>query len=56
VLNQDVREKMKKHNPWALPRIIEVLYEASKRGYWRSDERFLEEIERVRLDVERMSE
>jgi cobaltochelatase CobN len=25
VLNQDVREKMKKHNPWALHRIIEVL-------------------------------
>jgi hypothetical protein len=37
-------------------KIIEVLYEASKRGYWRLDQRPLEEIERVRLDVERMLE
>ena len=32
-LNREVKEEMKKHNPWALQRIVEVLYEAYKHGY-----------------------
>jgi len=56
VLNRDVREKMKKHNPWALHRIIDVLYEAKRRGYWRPDEELLKEVEKVRLEVERLLE
>jgi len=32
-LNREVKEGMKKHNPWALQRIVEVLYEAYKHGY-----------------------
>jgi cobalamin biosynthesis Mg chelatase CobN len=35
VLNDEVRERMKRSNPWALHRIMRVLYEARERGYWR---------------------
>jgi len=35
VLNVEVREKMKNANPWALHRVIEVLYEVHKRGCYR---------------------
>ncbi|PLC64134.1 magnesium chelatase subunit H [Vulcanisaeta sp. EB80] len=56
VLNPEVRERMRRANPWALHRIIEVLYEAHRRGYWRPSEELLEEIERVRLEVERSLE
>ena len=33
VLNEKLREEIRKHNPWALHRMIEVLYEANRRGY-----------------------
>jgi cobaltochelatase CobN len=56
VLNAEVREKMNKANPWAFHRVIEVLYEARKRGYWKPPEELLEEIEHIRLEVERMLE
>jgi cobaltochelatase CobN len=56
ILNQEVREKMRKANPWALHRVIEILYEAHKRGYWKPPEKLLEEIERIRLEVEQMLE
>jgi cobaltochelatase CobN len=56
VLNAEVREKMKRANPWAFHRVIEVLYEAHKRGYWKPPEELLEEIEYIRLEVERMLE
>uniref|UniRef100_A0A7J3Z6A0 Magnesium chelatase subunit H n=1 Tax=Ignisphaera aggregans TaxID=334771 RepID=A0A7J3Z6A0_9CREN len=56
VLNPEVREKMKRANPWAFHRVIEVLYEAHKRGYWKPSEELLEEIERIRLEVEQMLE
>ncbi len=56
VLNPEIRERMRRVNPWALHRIIEVLYEAHGRGYWRSGEELLEEMERVRLEVERLLE
>jgi cobalamin biosynthesis Mg chelatase CobN len=53
VLNPEIRERMRRANPWALHRVIEVLYEAHGRGYWRPDEELLEEMERVRLEVEK---
>ena len=56
VLNPEIREKIRKANPWALHRVIEVLYEAHKRNYWKPDEELLEEIERIRLEVERTLE
>lgn len=56
VLNPEIREKIRKTNPWALHRIIEVLYEAHKRKYWEPDEEVLDEIERIRLEVERALE
>ena len=42
-LNREVKEGMKKHNPWALPRIVEVFYEAYKRGYWSPSKELLDE-------------
>jgi cobaltochelatase CobN len=56
VLNAEVREKMKRANPWAFHRVIEVLYEAHKRGYWKPPEELLEEIEHIRLEVEQKLE
>jgi len=56
VLNREIEEEVKKHNPWALHRIIEVLYEAYKRGYWSPKEELLEELEKVRLEVEQLLE
>jgi len=56
VLDREVRERIKKYNPWALHRIIEVLYEANRRGYWRPDEKLLEGVEKVRLEVEQLLE
>ena len=56
VLNREVREEMRRHNPWALYRIVEVLYEAHKRGYWSPGEQLLDELEKVRLEVEQLLE
>jgi cobalamin biosynthesis Mg chelatase CobN len=42
------------NNPWALHRIVEVLYEARKHGYWSPSEELLGELERVRLEVEQL--
>jgi cobalamin biosynthesis Mg chelatase CobN len=47
---------MKRANPWAFHKVIEILYEAHKRGYWKPSEELLEEIERIRLEVEQMLE
>jgi cobaltochelatase CobN len=56
VLNDEIREKMKRSNPWALHRIMRVLYEARERGYWRPSERLLEEIEKVFVEVDGLLE
>ena len=56
VLNREVREEMRRHNPWALHRIVEVLYEAHERGYWSPSEQLLDELEKVRLEVEQLLE
>jgi len=48
--------RIRRHNPWALYRIVEVLYEAHKRGYWSPSEQLLDELERVRLEVEQLLE
>ena len=56
VLNREVREEMRRYNPWALHRIVEVLYEAHKRGYWSPGEQLLDELEKVRLEVEQLLE
>jgi len=56
VLNQEIRERFMRHNPWALHKIIERIYEAYRRGYWRADEKMLREIEIIRLEIERSLE
>jgi cobaltochelatase CobN len=56
VLNDEIREKMKRSNPWALHRIMRVLYEARERGYWRPSERLLKELEKVFVEVDGLLE
>ena len=56
VSNTEIREKIRRSNPWALHRVIEILYEAYRRGYWKPSEELLEEIEKIRLEIERSLE
>ena len=56
VLNDEVRERMKRSNPWALHRIMKVLHEARERGYWRPSKELLEKLEKLFIEVDGLLE
>lgn len=43
---------MKKVNPWALKRMVDTLLEARQRDMWNADDKTVEELEKLMLDVE----
>jgi cobaltochelatase CobN len=53
LMNAEVRERIKKYNPWALHRIASVLHEAYRRGYWRPTREELEFLEGLIVELER---
>jgi cobaltochelatase CobN len=55
-MDKEVRERIKKVNPWALKHIAEKLYEAYKRGYWRPSEEELRVIQDVASETEALIE
>ena len=53
LINAEIREKVKRHNPWALHRIANVLHEAYRRGYWRPTDEELKLLEELIVSIER---
>ena len=53
LINAEIREKIKRHNPWALHRIANVLHEAYRRGYWRPTGEELKLLEELIASIER---
>lgn len=45
-----------KAQPLALRRVVEVFYEAYKRGYWSPSKELLDDLEKVRLEIEQLLE
>jgi cobaltochelatase CobN len=56
LMDREVRERIKKVNPWALKHIAEKLYEAYIRGYWRPSEEELSVIQDVASETEALIE
>ncbi len=56
ILNDEVREKIARENPWALYEITKRLYEAHKRNYWKADSRKLEKLREVAGEIEPLLE
>jgi len=52
IMNEDVRKKLEEVNPWALNNMIDTLFEANKRGYWRAGEEVLERLREIYLEAE----
>lgn len=52
VLDADMQNWMKKVNPWALKRMVDTLLEARQRDMWNADDKTVEELEKLMLDVE----
>lgn len=53
LMDAGVRERIKRHNPWALHRIASVLYEAYRRGYWKPTDEELKLLEDIITSLER---
>lgn len=51
-LDADMQNWMKKVNPWALKRMVDTLLEARQRDMWNADDKTVEELEKLMLDVE----
>jgi cobaltochelatase CobN len=52
LMDKEVRDRIRRTNPWALKHMAEKLYEAYKRGYWRPCEEELKLIQEVASEVE----
>jgi cobaltochelatase CobN len=53
LMDANVRERIKRHNPWALHRLAGVLYEAYRRGYWKPTDEELRLLEDIITSLER---
>ncbi len=51
-MDREVRDRVRRTNPWALKHMAEKLYEAYKRSYWRPSEEELKLIQEVASEVE----
>jgi len=52
VLDEEMRNFFKEHNPWALEEIGRRLLEAEQRGLWKADPQLLEELKNIYLEIE----
>ncbi len=52
VLDKNMQEWFKEVNPWALSRMIDTLLEAVQRNMWHADEKRVEALKNLLLDVE----
>ena len=53
LMDASVRERIKRHNPWALHKIASVLYETYRRGYWKPTDEELKLLEDIITSLER---
>ena len=60
ILNEELRKRMEKENPWAVYEIAKRLYEAYRRGYWSADREKIEKIRdvagKIESELEEMTE
>ena len=52
VLDKNMQEWFKEVNPWALSRMVDTLLEAVQRNMWHADEKRVEALKNLLLDVE----
>ena len=52
VFNEEIAERIKRENPWALGKIVKRLFEAHVRGYWEASSDVLERLKRLHQDLE----
>jgi cobaltochelatase CobN len=51
-LDKEMKNWLKKVNPYALQNILEKLLEAISRGMWKADEKMKKQLERIYLEIE----
>ena len=56
ILDEEVRRRLEEANPWALSNLIERLFEANRRGYWKASEERLEKLRNIYLRAEGLLE
>jgi len=52
ILNDEIRKKLFQNNPYATIKISELLIEAEKRGYWKTEQEKLKQIKNIMLEME----
>ncbi|MBC7096008.1 magnesium chelatase subunit H [Thermococcus sp.] len=56
ILDDEIFERLKESNPYATKEILERLFEAKERGYWKAEEEILEKLEDRYLELDGMLE
>lgn len=52
IFNQDMREKLIKNNPYATLKIVEILIDATRRGYWITTDQKVDSLKQILLSIE----
>ena len=52
ILNTEIRKKLQGNNPYATAKMVELLIEAEKRGYWNTTEEVKEMLQNILLSIE----
>jgi len=52
VFNEEMRNRLEENNKFAAVEIMERLFEAEKRGYWKATEEELEKMRKAYLEME----
>lgn len=52
ISDEEMRKRMSENNPWAYMSILEKLMEANERGYWDADDKELDELKQLYLELE----
>ncbi len=52
ILDEELRRRMEKENPWAVYEIARRLYEAYERGYWSADQEKIEKLREIAGEIE----
>ncbi len=52
IFNEEMRKKLQQNNPYATMKIGEILIESEKRGYWKVEEKKLQQLQSIILNIE----